>query len=350
MQEATSNFKGNQPRNRSTIFVSGTVVAILAAAIGAQMWRAQNSKAAEQYSQKETRQISADLLSEPVGRVNGEPITYQELAAECIERYGYEVLESVISRRIIQQSCSRAGVQVSDAEVNNEVIRISKKFGLPVNQWEKILMSDRGLTPLQYRRDVIWPMLALKKLAGASFEPTREQLQKAYVDNYGPRVKARMIVLDNIRRAQEIWEQLKRTPDEFENFARDYSVEPNSRALGGSIPPISQFSGAHENIRKAAYKLRTPGEISGVLEVGVRSYAILQYIGRTDPVEHDPKDVQTELYEKLKERELQETIGKTFEKLKEQARIDNMLSGESKAPADSPGSGLPADIQDAARQ
>ena len=349
MQEQFSKPKTNQ-RNRGTLIVSGTVVAILAAAIGVQMWRAENTKAAEQYSQNPKAQISADLLSEPVGRVNGQPITYEELAAECIERYGREVLDNVINRRIIQQACAKVGVQVSDAEVNNEVTRISKKFGLPVNQWEKMLQAERGLTPLQYRRDVIWPMLALKKLAGASFQPTREQMQKAYVDNYGPRVKARMIVLDNPRRAQEIWEQLKRNPDEFENYARDYSVEPNSRALGGAIPPIRQYSGAHENIRRAAFKLKTAGEISGILEVGVRSYAILQYEGRTEPIEHDEKDVQAQLYEDLKERELQETIATTFDQLKEQSRIDNLLNGESTGPIDQEGSALPGDIQDALRQ
>lgn len=348
--EEFSKPKTDTQRNRSTIFVSGTVVAILAAAIGAQMWRATNSKAAEQYSGNNKTQISADLLSEPVGRVNGQPITYEELAAECIERYGAEVLDSVINRRVIQQACAKVGVQVSDAEVNTEVTRISKKFGLPVNQWEKMLQAERGLTPLQYRRDVIWPMLALKKLAGASFQPTREQMQKAYADNYGPRVKARMIVLDNPRRAQQIWEQLKRNPDEFENFARDYSVEPNSRALGGAIPPIRQHSGAHENIRRAAYKLKTPGEISGILEVGVRSYAILQFEGRTEPIEHDPKDVQAQLYEDLKERELQETIAKTFDKLREQSRIDNLLNGESTAPAAPGETGLPGDIQEALGQ
>ena len=62
-------------------------------------------------------------------------------------------------------------------------------------------------------------------------------LQMAYEDNYGPRVKARMIVLDNPRRAT-VWEKIKANPDDFEALARDYQIEPNSRALGGTIPPI----------------------------------------------------------------------------------------------------------------
>lgn len=351
MSDASSYSKNNQGRNRGTMFVSGTVVAILVAAIGMQMWRAQNSKAAEQVGQTATTRITADVLSKPVGRVNGQSISYEELAAECIDRYGRDVLENVINRRLIQQACSQAGVQVADAEVNSEIVRISKKFGLPVDQWEKMLEAERGLSPMQYRRDVIWPMLALKKLAGEEFQITREQMQEAYVDNYGPRVKARMLVLDNLRRANEIWEKVRKTPDEFENYARDYSTEPNSRALGGTVPPIRRFSGAHEEIRKAAFKLKKPGEISGIIQVDVSQYVILKFEGMTDPIEHDAKDVQAQLHEELKEREVQSMVAKTFTKMKENARVDNYLTGETSGPIEqTSGTALPGSIQQALEQ
>ena len=348
MHDASSN-RTNQPgRNRGTIFVSGTVVAILAAAIGMQIWRAQNSNAAEQVSQSGTTNISSDALSQPASRVNGQVITLEELANECIERYGRDVLENVINRRLIQQACAKAGVQVADAEVNSEIVRISKKFGLPVDQWEKMLEAERGLSPLQYRRDVIWPMLALKKLAGAEVQITREQMREAYVDSYGPRVKARMMVLDNLRRAQEIWDKVQATPDEFENYARDYSTEPNSRALGGTVPPIRQYSGAHEDIRKAAFKMKTPGEISGIVQVDANQYVILKFEGRTDPIDHDEKDVQAQLYEELKEREVQTMVAKTFTQLKETARIDNYVTGEVSGPVkQTSGTELPGSIQQA---
>ena len=213
-----------------------------------------------------------------------------------------------------------------------EIVRISKKFGLPVDQWEKMLQAERGLSPIQYRRDVIWPMLALKKLAGQDVQITREKMQEAYVDNYGPRVKARMMVLDNLRRATEVWEKLKTQPDEFENYARDYSVEPNSRALGGSIPPIRRHSGAHEKIREAAFRLKTPGEISGIVQVGTNEYVILKFEGLTEPVEHNPRDVEAQLHEELREREVQVLVAQTFDSLKQNARIDNFLTGETHSP------------------
>ena len=334
--------------NRGTILVSGTLIALLAGAVGMQIMLAQNSKAAIQADAGEAGRVSLNAMSKPASRVNGQAISFEELATECIQRNGREVLENVINRTLIQQACSEAGISVSDAEVEGEIVRISKKFGLPVDQWFKMLESERGLTPIQYRRDVIWPMLALKKLAGQDVQITREKMKEAYYDNYGPRVKARMMVLDNLRRAQDIWEKVRTTPDEFENFARDYSVEPNSRALGGTVPPIRRYSGAHEEIRKAAFKLKTPGEISGIIQVDMNQYVILKFEGMTEPVPHDEKDVEAQLAEELREREVQKMVAETFEKLKAKARIDNYLTGETSGPVQqTSGSGLPSEIEQA---
>ena len=330
MQETTSLHKTSKRGNRGTILVSGTLIAILAAGIGMQVWRAENSKAAEQ-SNTAAATAPVSTPDKPVARVNTQSISYQELARECVERHGREVLDNVINRTLIQQACADAGVSVSVDEVNRKIVEISKKFGLPVDQWEKMLLAERGLSPIQYRRDVIWPMLALEKLAGKEVTITQKMMREAYVDNYGPRVKARMMVLDNLRRAQEYYEKIRQAPDDFENFVRDYSTEPNSRALGGTVPPIRQYSGAHEELRKAAFKMKTPGEISGIIQVD-HQYVILKFEGRTEPIEHDLDDVKIQLDQELREREVQKMVATTFDDLKKRARIDNHLTGESKAP------------------
>lgn len=341
MQETSSFKPGSKRVSRGPILVSGTLIAIVAAGVGMQVWRAENGKAAEQPNTNAAAgQVSTH--NEPVARVNSQSILYQELARECVERHGREVLENVINRTLIQQACAEAGVSVSDAEVNRKIVEISKKFGLPVDQWEKMLLAERGLSPIQYRRDVIWPMLALEKLAGQEVKITQQMMREAYVDNYGPRVKARMMVLNNLRHAQEYYEKIRKAPDEFENFVRDYSTEPNSRALGGTVPPIRQYSGAHEELRKAAFKLKTPGEISGIIQVD-HQYVILKYEGRTEPIEHDLEDVKIQLDQELREREVQKMVANTFDQLKSRARIDNHLTGESKAPVAQAGGAVAPD-------
>lgn len=339
MQDASnSNVSKPVARNRAGrggILVGGTLVIVIAAGIAMQVWRAQNSQAAEQKSGTAASPTADEVQKTAFARVNGEAISYEALARECVDQHGREVLENMINRLIIRQACAEQGVVVSEAEVDQEVVEISKKFGLAVDQWYKMLQAERGLKPEQYRRDIIWPMLALRKLAGKDITITREMMQKAYEDNYGPRAKARMIVLDNPRRATEIWEKVKDNPDDFESLARDYSMEPNSRALGGTIPPIRKHSeGTHAELRKAAFAFKEVGEISGIIQVGQGQYVILKYEGQTEPIEHSVADVQAQLHAELEEREVQKLVGQTFETLQKSARVDNFLTGEVRGRVD----------------
>ena len=327
---STSKTVAESRSMRSGILIGGTLVVLIAGGISMQVWRAQSTQAAEQKSDGAAAATRMDAQNTAFARVNSEPISYEALAKECVERNGKEVLENMISRTIIQQACAERGIVVSEAEVTQQVIEISKKFGLAVDQYYKLLEAERGLSPVQYHRDIIWPMLALRKLAGKEVTITREMLQEAYEDNYGPRIKARMIVCDKQRRAQEVWDKVKANPDDFDALARDFSVETNSRALGGVIPPIRKNSGAHENLRRAAFEMKEPGEISGILQVGPNQFAILKFEGRTEPIDHDLKDVQAQLHADLTEREVQKMVGETFESLQKSARVDNFLTGESR--------------------
>ena len=328
--QSTAKTVAESRSSRSGILIGGTLVVLIAGGIAMQVWRAQSTQAAEQKSDVGSATTRMNAQNTAFARVNAEPISYEALAKECVERYGKEVLENMISRLIIQQACAEHGVVVSEAEVTQQVIEISKKFGLAVDQYYKLLEAERGLSQAQYQRDIIWPMLALRKLAGKEVTITREMMQQAYEDNYGPRVKARMIVCDKQRRAQEVWDKAKANPDDFDALARDFSVETNSRALGGVIPPIRKNTGAHENLRKAAFGMKEPGEISGILQIGPSQFAILKFEGWTEPVDHDPKDVQVQLQADLTEREVQKMVGDTFEALQKSARVDNFLTGESR--------------------
>jgi foldase protein PrsA len=270
------------------------------------------------------------MAQKPMARVGREEIAYEMVADECVTRYGREVLDDLINRVIIQQACEQQGIAVSEEEVTAEVNRIAKRFNLEPAAWYQMLQAERNITPLQYRQSVIWPMLALKKLAGQQVDITEEEMNKAFVRNYGPRVKARLILLDNPRRARECWEKCSKTPDEFEKLAQEFSIDPNSRALGGTVPPIPRFSG-NEALETAAFKLQ-PGEISGIIEIQSGRYAILKCEGRTDKVVDGIDEVRDSLYEELYEARTQQSVAEVFKKLKDNAKVDNFLAGTSTGP------------------
>ena len=89
----------------------------------------------------------------------------------------------------------------------------SKPDGSPdVDTWLKTVTAQQRITLDLYYRDAVWPSVALKKLVGEKVEVTREDLQWGYEANYGPRVRCMAILLDNLHRAQTVWEMAQGSP------------------------------------------------------------------------------------------------------------------------------------------
>lgn len=332
MGEGTqSPVKAAAKTGKYLLLVGGTAVAVVVAGILVQVLRpapafpdAQTPPGTEQAGRAAVGEKPAS--QNYLARVNKQMVTREEVAEECLTRHGQEVLENIINRKIIQQACEAEGIEVTEAEVGEEIVRIAKKFGLGVDHWMQMLQAERNLTPVQYKRDVIWPMLALRKLAGGKVSITKEEMKKAFERNYGPRVKARAIVLDNSRRASEVWEKARRNPDDFGRLARQYSVDPASRPLEGAIPPIRKFGGSEE-LEKAAFKLQE-GEISGVIQISINQYVILLCEGRTEQVVKElDAEVENILRQELEEEKVQASVASTFEALKDKSRVDNYLTG-----------------------
>ena len=319
-----------QPKGLWKMLVGGTAAAVVATGLLMQYVRSPASKAASEPAAGQARVGSSAKKPEVLARVADDSITYDTVAEECVKRFGREVLDDLIHRLIIQQACDQHQITVTEQEISDEIGRIAKRFNLDVNQWLQMLQAERNISPIQYRQSVIFPMIALKKLAGEEVDVTEKDLNEAFVRNYGPRVKARMIMFDNQRRAEAGWDQLQKNPDDFEQLAAKLSVDPNSRALGGQIPPIPRFNG-NLTLENAAFKLKQ-GEISGVIEIAPSRYVVLKCEGRTEPVVTDIEDVRSTLYDELKESKIQAEVAKTFEQIKKKTIVDNYLTQTSNRP------------------
>jgi foldase protein PrsA len=244
----------------------------------------------------------------------------------------------MINQMIIQQECQRRSITVSEAEVEQEVARVAKQFNLPLDAWYKMLEAERGLNRQQYHEDVIWPMLALKKLAGTDVQVTEQDMQIGFERDYGPRMKGRMILFEgNSRQAGEIWEKCQAAPDDFDRLAREFSADRNTRPLGGVIPPIRRHGG-NPQVEAAAFKLQ-PGEISAVIQVAEKQYVILKCEGFTDPVVQDIKVVWNDLYSQLVEEKTQVAVAKVFSDIKQKAVVHNFLTRQTSGTPVTPVSG-----------
>jgi parvulin-like peptidyl-prolyl isomerase len=270
--------------------------------------------------------------------INGQTITLLELAEECIERHGEDVLDGAINRRLLDQSLRRRKLAVSSADLEAEVARAALSMGKvtaegkpDVAGWIEYLTQAQSISREVYVRDEVWPSVALKHLVNDHVEVTEEDLKKGYEANYGPKVRCRAIVVNNQRRAQEVWEKARENPTvkNFGDLAEQYSIEPGSRSLRGEVPPI-QRHGGQPTLEKEAFSLE-PGELSGIVQVG-DVYVILLCEEFTKPIDTNFAEVRDLLYRDIHEKKLRIAMGKAFEHLQTEARIDNFLAGTSKIP------------------
>ena len=321
-------------KSRSLMIAGGTAAAVLLGGIAFQFIRSSESgTAAEKPAAGQAGSAQVAGTQRPIndaakvtrgGRSIVIPLS--AVADECMKLKGAEVLDSMINRAIIQLECEKAGIVITQPDVEAEVTRIAKQFNIPPETWLQMLQSERNISPEQYTRDVIWPMLALKRLAGQDVNITDEDMHKAFVRNYGPKVKCRMIMFDDMRKADAVRQQIRLQPDDFEKIARDHSIEPNSRTLGGSIPPIAKYSGQPE-LENAAFQLK-PGELSGVIQIGVNQFVVLKCEGYTKQIVTSIDEVKVELMAELEEQKVQEAVANLFDQLKKESYVHNFWTGE----------------------
>jgi parvulin-like peptidyl-prolyl isomerase len=270
-----------------------------------------------------------------VAAVNGEEIHRQELANECLAQFGKEVLDTLMNKYLIVTYCEQQNIKVSKQEVDEEIGRLAQKFSIPVDQWLKMLKDERGIKPEQYANDIIWPTLALRKVAASQIQPTAEEINEAYEGRYGSAVRARLIVVDNAEKAKQVAAQARANPtiDAFGALARKVSIDPTSASLDGRIQPIRRHLG-DPKVEQIAYQLKD-GEISPPIEVAGQ-FVILMCEGRTEPSNIKLEQVRGQLEEFVRDRKLRTAAGDVFKKLQDESQVVNVYN-DSKLRAQMPG-------------
>ena len=256
---------------------------------------------------------------------------------------------------IVDQAMRKRRLEVNDEDINAEIARAALAMGkvndageADIAGWLAHVTESEGISREVYVRDEVWPSVALKKLVGKSVQVTTEDLKRGYEANYGPKIRCRAIVLNNQRRAQEVWDTARQTlakeRDEatqgreaaikareqsiktFGDLAAEYSIEVGSRSLRGEVPPIQKYGG-QPLLEKEAFSLSSDNPLSGIVQVG-GTFVILLYEGRTKPIDTEFDEVRKFLYADILEKKMRVAMGKAFDNLKNNSHVDNFLTGE----------------------
>ncbi|MEN2982818.1 MAG: peptidyl-prolyl cis-trans isomerase [Thermus sp.] len=210
-------------------------------------------------------------------------------------------LEQVILTEALKQDAAR--VRVGSAEVRKEVDRIREQFGLKDKKAYEQFLNQVGYTDAQLRGEVKTQLQIQKRLeqirSGA--KPTPEEVRlyfETHRDTYKgeDRVKARQIVVDDKKLAEELLAKAKAGED-FAALAKAHSKVGAEQggalgaAPGESTPkPVTKVV-FPEKVAEAVFALKGPGLV-GPLEAGGRYYLVRveEYLPAKTPSFEEVKD------------------------------------------------------------
>jgi len=285
--------------------------------------------------------------TDPIAIVNDQVITRQQLADECVARKGKEILDTLINRTLIEQALKVHKQEVTPAEIDQEISNVASRFGIGREAWLRTLDKERGISPVQYGRDVIYPALALRKLCAGRVSVTPKDLQEAFESQYGDKLRCRMIMVDKLAKAQDIWERLRKNPGGFEKIAQDESMDAGSRSLGGQLSePITRHA-YPQNVSDAAFRQLVDGDpedkdpthkpkngqFTGPIQAAESVWVILRrdaVIPAVEGVSLKDERIKKQVSEMIFEVKLKETMGLVFQELVKASAIDNKLVGTTK--------------------
>jgi parvulin-like peptidyl-prolyl isomerase len=285
--------------------------------------------------------------SDPIAIVNKEVITRQQLADECVARKGKEILDTLIARRLIEQAMRSRKIDVTGSEIDQEIEETAQRMaGVNRETWLRTLDKERGISPVQYARDIIYPSIALRKLASPRVQVTPQDLKDAMEANFGEKLQCRIIMTTSQRSAVDLWEALKKNPGGFEKMARESSRDTSTAAMGGLLPePIARHAhpravsdSAFEQLVDGDRKDNDPshkpkdGEISGPIQVNDMAWVIVKREGLIPAKPYDKNDptLRAMFHKQMFDVKLQEAMTELMNDLLKGSAVDNRLTGRVK--------------------
>tara|TARA_B100001540_G_scaffold308331_1_gene322871 strand:+ start:138 stop:2195 length:2058 start_codon:yes stop_codon:yes gene_type:complete len=264
-----------------------------------------------------------------VAQVNGENISRNELAQACLDRYGKETLEGYLNKRLIKQACEKHQIVISEEQLDREIERMAKKFGMSVDRWLTMLQQERHIAPDQYRNEHMWINLALRQLASREIEVSPEQLTKAFESEFGPKVKVRIIAHSDLTTITELRKQALAEPEQFGSLAKEHSEDQASASARGLIPPIGKHVG-DPSLEAEAFSLQE-GEISELVKIA-NQYILMKCEKRIPSTYIAPQfkvDAEARLRDKIREQNLEAAAGRIFQRLQAEAKIQSVYEDPS---------------------
>ena len=254
--------------------------------------------------------------------VNGEEISRDILARECVRHFGKDVLETMMNRKLIQLHCQENDIVITNADISAEIERNAAAAKLSREMFLQLLQEERGVSPEQYARDLVWPKYAMRRLAADKLEVSEKDINKALETDYGPRIKARIIVLDEQHAADQVRRAALADPESFAKLATKHSIDRDTASNGGRIQAIRLHVGDPQ-IEQVAFNMNV-GEISPIITVG-NQFVVLKCEGQI-PATRANRARIPQIKEQILAGKLRDAGQDLFHQLQKDAVVQNVMN------------------------
>ncbi|WP_282173297.1 peptidylprolyl isomerase [Cytobacillus firmus] len=263
------------------------------------------------------------IQDDAAATVNGEKISRDELHKRLVDQYGQELLDSLITEKVIDQEAKKENVKVTQEEIDEEKAVYAESYG--GEDALKQTLESSGLTMADFEED-IKSYLATKKLLEPRIEISEEDM-KAYFDEnkdsfaQEEQVSASHILVEDEKAAKEVIEKLNDGGD-FAELAAEYSTDESNKDAGGDLGFFGRGDMAAE-FEEAAFALE-PGKISEPVKTEY-GYHVIKVAEKQVAKEAVYDDVKEDIKNSLFETEMQTEYTAWLEEKFEEYEIKNYL-------------------------
>lgn len=208
-----------------------------------------------------------------------EAVTWERMRPVLTELAGSAALQELLLDRMLEQRARERGIAPDAAALEREEALLLGYLDKDASRAARLLSELRarqGLGPVRWasllRRNAI-----LRALVAPDVQVQQAQVAAAHDAAHGPRRKARVVAVPDLRAAQAVTERLARG-ERFEDVAAETSTDP-SAARGGLVAPMSRLDpGVPAAVREALWSIDRPGGISPPALVAT-GYVIVRWEG-----------------------------------------------------------------------
>jgi foldase protein PrsA len=209
--------------------------------------------------------LKSAAADKAVAKVNGVNISSTQLYEAMLTSGGAQTLDTLISNEIISQEGQKAGLQVTDADINAELASVQSSFASDA-EFQQTL-SSYGMT-LDDLKKSLKSQVLLKKILAPQVNITDDQIKQYYDANLQSlkvpeQVQASHIVVATKAEADAISAELK-TGGDFATIAKNKSLDTNTKDKGGDLGYITRGK-IDPTIETSAFALGT-GAISDAVK------------------------------------------------------------------------------------